>query len=323
MSMRRGMLAAALVAAGSLVALGLVELALRLTLQDPRPRAFPADLITADAELGWRLTSAITVSHAAHDFEVIYETNDLGYRDRPRTAGLAAGWRRVLLHGDSQVFGWGVAAADRFSDLIEAQADDLEVWNLAVPGYGLDQQVLAYEAMDQLPASYVVFLISQATLHRLRYAYLFGLSKPFVESGSDGRIQVTRPAVWPPRRAVYRLPRWMVLPYWLDETLQGIDDRFRGAPRVANSLGVASALLRHAAAVAASRRHRPLVLLDLPEEIRAALEPRCATLGIDVAVLDVTGTDMVFGGGDLHWTRDAHARIARYLMPVLDGPATP
>jgi hypothetical protein len=52
---------------------------------------------------------------------------------------------RVLLLGDSQAFGDGVAAEDTFAARLEADMPGLRVLNASVIGYGTDQQLLYFE----------------------------------------------------------------------------------------------------------------------------------------------------------------------------------
>jgi len=50
----------------------------------------------------------------------------------------------VLLFGDSQTAGDGVANADRYGDRLERTLPQIEVYNFGLPGSGTDQQYLAY-----------------------------------------------------------------------------------------------------------------------------------------------------------------------------------
>lgn len=70
------------------------------------------------------------------------ETDKMGFRnssDRPN------GKFKLLILGDSYAAGDGVSNEARFSDVIQQELD-IEVINLAVNGFGLDQQILVYES---------------------------------------------------------------------------------------------------------------------------------------------------------------------------------
>ena len=54
---------------------------------------------------------------------------------------------RVVVLGDSFVFGWGVKDNETFSAQLEQSDPNLEVLNFGVAGYGLDQILLSYREM--------------------------------------------------------------------------------------------------------------------------------------------------------------------------------
>jgi hypothetical protein len=75
------------------------------------------------------------------DYGVV--VNSLGLRDRERTLRPPPGSRRVLVLGDSFVYGLGVEAEDRFTDRLErACGPGVEVVNAGVEGWGTDQEYL-------------------------------------------------------------------------------------------------------------------------------------------------------------------------------------
>lgn len=72
--------------------------------------------------------------------------NPSGYRgpDLPREKGART---RVVVLGDSIGFGLEVGDDETFSHLLQASRDDVEVANLAVQGYGPDQELIRLERM--------------------------------------------------------------------------------------------------------------------------------------------------------------------------------
>ena len=127
-----------------------------------------------DDDLGWKLAPSKTSTHHSRYFDTEYTTNSFGFRDKPRSTTKAAGSYRILLYGDSFIFGWGVNAGLRFADLIEARTPGLEMWNRAVPGWGLDQQIVLYQNEGEtLPADEVIFFAGSGTLYRTRTAYVY------------------------------------------------------------------------------------------------------------------------------------------------------
>ena len=91
---------------------------------------------------------------------MLYRINRNGWRDRERDPGRRPGTTRVLALGDSFTFGAGVASGERFTDIAESRLRDVEILNLGVPGYGLDQMLLALVAdgLRYRPDAAVLFL---------------------------------------------------------------------------------------------------------------------------------------------------------------------
>jgi hypothetical protein len=130
--------------AAALLAAGAAEIQLRRNdggdrcLAGPRPEDLslpPAAYARVDRELGW-------VSAPVGD-----EVNAAGFRDpRAFDAATAAGARpRVVVLGDSFMWGAGVDADQTVPRQLErALGDETAVFNVSVPGWGLDQMYLAW-----------------------------------------------------------------------------------------------------------------------------------------------------------------------------------
>jgi hypothetical protein len=194
-------------------------------------------LFESDSLLGWRLVPGSRTTHQSSDFEVVYDVNELGFRDEPRRP-TAYGRHRSLLYGDSQVFGWGVPAAERFTNLIERREPLAEMWNLAVPGYGLDQQILAYEKNGgSWNADEVVFFVSSSTLERTFYDYKYNRQKPRFVLG-DGAELTLIPVRFADNEkqarmidAAYRVFGWMYLLHFVDVRLGTLKERMSRSGR--------------------------------------------------------------------------------------------
>ena len=74
----------------------------------------------------------------------IITVNPHGYRGPEHLAAPAPGVRRVVMLGDSVTFGTGVSDGQTFSDRLETQGG-YDVVNLAVDGYGTDQELIRLE----------------------------------------------------------------------------------------------------------------------------------------------------------------------------------
>jgi len=110
-------------------------------------------IITYDEKLGHKYVSDLFTRLRYGNDGYFIETDDLGFRNSKQKAGKI----KIIVLGDSYVAGDGVSNSSRFSDVI-AENLDCEVINLGVSGYGVDQQILAYEQFkDQIEHDIVIF----------------------------------------------------------------------------------------------------------------------------------------------------------------------
>lgn len=78
--------------------------------------------------------------------EYILQANNYGFRSsRDFSCEKKIPGKRVLIFGDSNVFGNGVSNEFRFPDLLEKMLPDAEIYNFAMEGFALDQQYLCYQ----------------------------------------------------------------------------------------------------------------------------------------------------------------------------------
>jgi len=93
------------------------------------------------ARYGWELRPGFN----ALLHEVPTTVNVRGYRGALHPYEKTPGKTRLLMLGDSITFGSGVRDYETFSYLLEHRLDRYEVVNLAVQGYGTDQELLVLE----------------------------------------------------------------------------------------------------------------------------------------------------------------------------------
>ena len=325
-------LAAVLLSA--VAALGLAELALRVWFPHVRETALPGNLLMISDDLGWSFRPSIAAQHRSRYFDVEYRINAMGFRDAPRTPRLAKRPYRIVAYGDSLVFGWGIPAHARFSNLLEAEVPTVEIWNHAVPGYGLDQEIVLYEKEARtIDVDEVVFFVSLSTLERIHSGYIYAKYKPRFVAEGDGRLRLV-PVPHLKNRAVsltYGLLSRFYLPYFLQVRF----DRVRGAfgsrtptgatdARDRRHVGpLAVALVRRAAAAARAADHRMTVLAaNLSDHDRHELRSLCADnavtyLEIDSSFNVLPDTDersgIILGNQDQHWNASANRLIAESL----------
>ncbi len=132
-------LKAATALAGCLVALLLLEGALRIYAS----MAGQERTLRYDSVVGWKLkpNARRMFRDEAQPYRI--EISTQGLRDVEHSRSKPTGVFRIVVMGDSFVFGaGGVAPQNRFSDLLGRSAPDLEVINMGVPGYSTDQEFL-------------------------------------------------------------------------------------------------------------------------------------------------------------------------------------
>jgi hypothetical protein len=302
-----------------LVALGAAEGLTRWLAPYVRDHVVPGGLFTSDDLLGWKLRANGRVFHRTDAFAVEYAIDAAGFRDRSRVAAKAPGTRRVLAYGDSHLFGWGVPADARFTDLVEADLPGVEIWNRGVPGYGLDQEILSYERDGDVAADDVLLWVSPSTLERTHYGTMYRKAKPRLVLGARGETTLQ-----PPRvtlfETVYPWVGGLYLPYLVERWLlaeDAVPARPSAGDEAFDALG--SALLARALRVAEARHHRFLVLSTLPEGAAAALARFCAAHRVALFALDVPfGGELALGPRDRHWNARGHRRVADALRAQLE-----
>jgi hypothetical protein len=329
---KRHLLQFGLVLAGFCVALILAEGIVRVFYPYSRDHVLPSGLFRIDDYLGWKFAEGKNVVHHSRYFEATYRINALGYRDRPRNLLKVQEIYRILLYGDSQIFGWGIPEEQRFSNLIEAQKPHLEMWNLAVPGYGIDQEILSYEKQGQfVKADEVMFFVSGDTLYRTRYDYIYRKPKPkFVIDQNDSLrlVRVQQGAiVW--TRLFYSILSPLYLPYFVDRWLamlkrtpkQAGDESDQETGVESDEIGeLEKRILDRARKVARQRKHRITVIAELSTTPGKELKNFCDQRGIGFIRIDLPKENpaLTIGKHDGHWNLRAHELITEQLLSQLE-----
>ena len=295
-----------------------------------RDGVVPGGMFEIDSQLGWKLKPAIERRHHTRSFDVVYSINSMGYRDPPRPAARAIDKRRVLLFGDSYVFGWGVAQDQRTSSFVEAAAPSTEVWNMAVPGYGLDQEILSYELNPgSLSATDVIFYVSTYTLARTQFSFIFKKNKPRFVVDSAGQLELVpiRESSSTRVSVVYRILSPLYLPYFVNEQIRRVKGRDsvrarmrdESLPVLPDIVRLEKALLLKARAIADNRNQTMFVLATLPEPSAKDLKDFCDQNRITLVMTPwaATPSNLVLGKYDGHWNPRAHRLVAALLLSRL------
>lgn len=99
--------------------------------------------IIADDVLGWRLVPGAKHMYRNEEQPYLIAINSKGLRDSEHSYEKMLGISRIVVIGDSFVFGsGGVEAPNRFTDLLEKSMKNVEVINMGVPAFGSDQELL-------------------------------------------------------------------------------------------------------------------------------------------------------------------------------------
>ncbi len=107
---------------------------------------------------------------------------------------------RIMMVGDSFVFGEGVEEHERFTNVLETMQPTWRVDNLGLPGYGPDLMVRALEAVGLTPVpDVVVFCLYTDDFHRVRPHYAgvgFIIPRFKLEAGQLVTIPYPKPRLW-------------------------------------------------------------------------------------------------------------------------------
>ena len=158
----------------------------------------PATAFRFDAELGW-----CSPRDGGHG-EFRYDWAGCRVADEPLAREKAPGVRRIVTLGCSMTHGEEVGARETWSALLDEMRDDVEVANLGVAAYGLDQALMRYRRDGRSLEADEVWLallpgaaLRVTTLYRplLRHWSLdIGFKPRFSLGEGDGLVLIDNPA---------------------------------------------------------------------------------------------------------------------------------
>lgn len=323
-----------LVLVGFCFSIFIAEGLVRIFFPYSREHVVPGGLFDIDEYLGWKLKAGKIATHKSTYFDVVYRINSLGFRDKPRNVSKDENVYRILLYGDSQIFGWGVPKDKRFSNSIENHKQDSEIWNLAVPGYGLDQEILSYERDGKyLNADEVIFFVSKPALERTQYNYIFKKHKPILvidESGGLKLIPIPEEKTFT-LNLFYKILSPFYLPYFLERRINILKEVLkRHGPNMDKATDNESIIpsdrlsdfekkmLIMARNIALSRQQMITILAELSKAKRKDLEDFCDQNGIGfLEIVFDNEQDFIFGRHDSHWNLKGHKLVAEQILSQL------
>lgn len=304
-------------------------------------------IIRRDLEIGWSIAPNARTWHAALDFGLWVQSDDLGFRvplGGQRLPSSREGVRNILVLGDSFAFGWGVPADQMFSSELERQLTTrgrpYSVRTAGVPGYSTDQEYLQWRRLSKtLRPNQVVLLFHKsdppANIQDTAVMGRFVYAKPRFQI-VDGHLQVIGVPV-PDKRAqtaasTFEPVKKRLRPLATYALVQSTLHNGWRIPNRADALDLpppldpaayttTAALLEALDADVRAHGATFLVALIPTDPVMAGhLATICQTLGIAFLDLQPTFKDQadVRLVHDGHWNAKGHAIAARAVAPFVN-----
>ena len=324
---------------GCLLGLGTLEAVLRAVGTIPEVENPLYSFHRSDPLLGWIGVPRIRQRFVRPAFDVLVEHTGEGFR-RPSPPPDPTATRRVLVLGDSYVWGWGVGQGEVFTDRLQTiLGPGVAIHNRGVNAYSTAQQLLVLEreatagSFDEI---LVVFVPNDFDDNLDEKA---GRRPGFV-LGKDGLVARNQPPARLMNPVARLLKRSRALG-WIDRGLTGLIGGSRGRPvpedwppgnpwlgyhaASQEAVELMSALLLRMARVAEATgaRLRIVILMESPNATQLRL--LCSQRGLDCLDLAPQMTaseaeESLYLDGDGHWTPSGHRRVADLLAPHLRLP---
>jgi hypothetical protein len=156
-----------------------------------------ANLWRYDPLLGW-INSEGQQGFLEHpQFRVSVKINSKSLRDIEHSIEKSNQTKRVLILGDSFVWGFGVETEQRFTDIVQREIksikNEVEVINAGVSGWSTDQELLWLEkyGLDYNPDLVILLFYQNDLEDNLRYMVNNFYRKPRFVPGDDGELILT------------------------------------------------------------------------------------------------------------------------------------
>jgi hypothetical protein len=109
-------------------------------------------VIRFDRMTGWSLEPLASIRSVdyQHDLDYPIHINSVGLREREISIEKPKGVRRILVMGDTEVWGTGLESQWRYSDFLGRALDGgVEVINAGIPDWGTDQELIHFETLGR------------------------------------------------------------------------------------------------------------------------------------------------------------------------------
>lgn len=324
--------AVALLVASILVSVSLSEALLRGLGRGPlQANPVPGNFWRHDAELGWQNLPGADGVFDHPRFRIHVHANSKGLRDREYAYERTPGRRRILVIGDSFVWGYGVEQHETFPKVLEALLPNAEVINAGVAGYGTDQELLwlRSEGVRYRPDVVILLMCGNDDGENNSDLVFWVYRKPRFRQADHGELVLTGVPVPLPSRTT-RLKHWMLTHSALLFQLKSVViDPLRRPEKATEPVGfgLTLALVDQIAGVvrdigarlvvAATVRYAPSAQFQThwPELVRALRERRIETLDIDRSPGYANEKMLINGEG--HWNPAGHRFVAEQLRHII------
>ena len=338
---RNTLLNISLVLLSTLVAILLAEIAVRIA--GYRSMYAGTQFFQYDPTIGWRLLPNLEGPFERPQFQSYVRINRHGLRDRDHSYDKKPDTKRILVLGDSFVWGYGVNEEEVLTRRMEAGLPGVEVINAGATAYGTAQELLwlEREGLKYHPDLVVLVLYKNDLYDNMTPVYN-GYHRPLMVLNEDGSLKLTGvPCSHGSLRDMLR--KWLVrhsalmgialrsnfrFLLRLDQPLFGTEPRDMrsenkdsGAPDRKYPVQLTLALVEQMRQVALGQGARLLVVAvchhDDPckDVVRGLAEKNFPILALD----DFKGyspADMVISG-DEHWNSVGHAFAAKGISEFI------
>jgi GDSL-like Lipase/Acylhydrolase family len=287
-----------------------------------------------DPLLGWSNSPGAEGVFNHPRFRINVHINSKGLRDREYAYEKSPGTRRILVIGDSFVWGYGVEERETFVKVLESglahAAIGVDVINGGVAGYGTDQELLwlRSEGVRYRPDLVILVMCGNDDDENNSELVYNVYHKPRFTQTKRGELVLGGVPVPLASRAL-KLKHWLfahsALVY---EVKTAVIDRFR-APRPAaraHGFGLTLALVdeigrvaREAGArlaVVTTSRYAPSPAFPYDELVTGLRQRGLPVLDIDHAPGYDAGAMLI--PGDAHWNANGHRFVAQQVMALIE-----
>jgi hypothetical protein len=320
-----------MLAASILASLAAAEGVLRLLGRGPlQVNPVPGNFWRPDPLLGWSNSPGAEGIFNHPRFRISVHINSKGLRDREYAYEKSPGMRRILVIGDSFVWGYGVEERETFAKVLETALSHVDVINGGVAGYGTDQELLwlRSEGVRYRPDLVILVMCGNDDDENNSELVYNVYHKPRFTQTARGELVLGGVPVPLASRAL-RLKHWLFAHCALVYQVKtGLIDRFRHPPRAArgSGFGLTLALVdaidgiaRDAGArlaVVTTSRYAPSPAFPYDELVAGLRQRGLLTLDIDHAPGYDAGAMLI--PGDAHWNAAGHRFVAQQVMALIE-----